>query len=577
VPLHENREMHHGHSHGQGTDHVLPIGLPARDIWTASRRGDIELLRLLIEEEGNDVNLGDDDGSTPLHWAAYFDRVDTILYLLQRGADIDRPNTKEGQTPLHWACISKSVRSAMVLIKEGADPSKSDKRGYNSIIHACQYGDVLLVHYLVAKQGQSVGFRDAEGHTPLHWAAYQDHEGVARLLLSFGADIRSTDAEGLTPIHWAALKGHYGMVQLLIINGADVHAVDSDGFTPLDLAKQKSMKGIISLLERSKSHTPGSEALYWRVWFFSPWIIVPLILFIIDSLPFVVAFFVIIAIVTCFRKLLSYTWLSKDTNNPFFMSLMAASYALSTWIYFVEILPLTIGYTMLTLFFIGVNVLWALLFLYMSRSNPGYLKSDDEGIEKIYHRLSSGTKDAPQLCPTCMIARPIRSKHCRSCNRCIARMDHHCAWLNNCVGINNHQFFLVLLTLVIMLHVIFAFFCSRVLGQLQDAPPLWSVYNAVTFYYSREGMILCLMLFHLLNAAWEMYVYYQQWAMLLDNITANEFINMRKYGYLRGPDQQSFHNPFDKGWKANLKEFFYPSYDYFDLFELPSSTGDGAA
>jgi len=78
------------------------------------------------------------------------------------------------------------------------------------------------------------------------------------------------------------------------------------------------------------------------------------------------------------------------------------------------------------------------------------------------------------------------------------------------------------------------------------------VYNAVTFYYSREGvtwrilpfhtysgaasdfslvsqMILCLMLFHLLNAAWEMYVYYQQWAMLLDNITANEFINMRKY------------------------------------------------
>jgi len=59
---------------------------------------------------------------------------------------------------------------------------------------------------LMWKKGQSVGFRDAEGHTPLHWAAYQDHEGVARLLLSFGADIRSTDAEGLTPIHWAALK-----------------------------------------------------------------------------------------------------------------------------------------------------------------------------------------------------------------------------------------------------------------------------------------------------------------------------------------------------------------------------------
>jgi ankyrin repeat protein len=51
-----------------------------------------------------------------------------------------------------------------------------------------------------------VSHRDAEGHTPLHWAAYQNHETVARLLLSLGADIRSVDNEGLTPMHWASLK-----------------------------------------------------------------------------------------------------------------------------------------------------------------------------------------------------------------------------------------------------------------------------------------------------------------------------------------------------------------------------------
>jgi ankyrin repeat protein len=113
------------------------------DIWTAARRGDVDLLRILIEEEKNDVNEGDEDGSTPLHWAAYFDRylqlslsaaqlacvsltfslalgsslslshphrLEAISYLLQRGANIDALNTKESQTPLHWACIGKSLK-----------------------------------------------------------------------------------------------------------------------------------------------------------------------------------------------------------------------------------------------------------------------------------------------------------------------------------------------------------------------------------------------------------------------------------------------------------------------------------
>jgi len=47
-----------------------------------------------------------------------------------------------------------------------------------------------------------------------------------------------------------------------------------------------------------------------------------------------------------------------------------------------------------------------------------------------------------KVCWTCERPRPGRSKHCSLCGACIARHDHHCAWINSCVGANNLRWFL---------------------------------------------------------------------------------------------------------------------------------------
>ena len=50
-----------------------------------------------------------------------------------------------------------------------------------------------------------------------------------------------------------------------------------------------------------------------------------------------------------------------------------------------------------------------------------------------------------QRCRTCHLPKPARSKHCSICKTCIERQDHHCIWINNCVGLHNYHYFIALL------------------------------------------------------------------------------------------------------------------------------------
>lgn len=145
----------------------------------------------------------------------------------------------EGNTPLHFAATLGSARVVKLLLDKGANVTIPNHEGFTALISCAQQGHVVVCKMLMAA-GADIEATDSQGSTPLYLAATRGHREIVEALIDAGTIVDRRRVAGTTPLFSAAEIGHIDIVGLLLRAKADalLTRTDSAGNTwlPLDAA-----------------------------------------------------------------------------------------------------------------------------------------------------------------------------------------------------------------------------------------------------------------------------------------------------------------------------------------------------
>ncbi|KAM3601929.1 uncharacterized protein V6R79_021464 [Siganus canaliculatus] len=198
----------------------------------------------------------------------------------------------------------------------------------------------------------------------------------------------------------------------------------------------------------------------------------------------------------------------KRRRTLFFLTLSLYSLFYMYYLFITEILPRG-DVSQLQLCTVTTGMVVTIVSLIITKRGPGFVTAalyqvhsgpsveadkDPTHLEASDQSAASTSESKPVLtgkwskCPVCKIMRPPRSGHCRTCGCCVQRLDHHCIWINSCVGQANHRSFLLTLSVFVSTSL---YGISLVLWSLCPRQYLMTALFYCPAVYSQSSTALC--------------------------------------------------------------------------------------
>jgi hypothetical protein len=322
------------------------------------------------------------------------------------------------------------------------------------------------------------------------------------------------------------------------LNPSSLAELDSKQRTPVEVANENNQQSALNTMRRiillqQLGDIFGTKAQ--RVGWFALPLLVPIIVYLLMSSQWLsFAAVLSVFVIAHLAGVLPYFF----ARNEYFI----CGCACALWGYVV--LPHSLFYSLdaaTHVSLVALRLVIALLYLYSALSSPRKVEKDEIHVV-----------DNRKVCPTCRTKIPLRTKHCRITNTCVARFDHYCVWIANSVGAHNHVPFVGFLLTVLL---------SNIISIVISGAGLLTVYStSLSFYeFARTLESYGHSFFIVVNAAmliWLAVLSKAQLHGVLYNITFNEQVNWRKYSYLQSDGK--FTNPFDLVSKLqNINDFLF--------------------
>ncbi|KAM9198587.1 transient receptor potential cation channel subfamily A member 1 [Dugong dugon] len=222
----------------------------------AAAEGQVELMQTIMSDSCCDVlNLMDNYGNTPLHWATEKNQVESVKFLLRRGAN---PNLRNNSmmAPLHVAVQCCHDEVVKVLTEHrSTNINLGGENGNTAVIIACSKDNSEALQILFSK-GAKPCIPNKWGCFPIHQAVFSGAKKCMEIVLKYGEEhghsrqchINFVDKGKHSPLHMAVQSGDLEMIKMCLDNGAKIDLQEKGKCTALHFAATQGAMEIVKLM-----------------------------------------------------------------------------------------------------------------------------------------------------------------------------------------------------------------------------------------------------------------------------------------------------------------------------------------